>query len=286
MGFDSAICKRRESMRRAKHALAVVAFTLVSCSTSALPASTPTSDSITLRVYATTATIPLIYDLTSHYSEVNPTVTFEIVNGDYQTIFDRMMSDGKGYLLTNHLAEGSGESALPAWPIGQDGIAVIVHPDNPVTGLTSEQLRKIYLGHFTNWNEVGGADAAIVVLSREEGSGTRAEFERLVMGDRLTTQAAQIAPSSAAMIASVASISGSIGYVSMSYLDSSVQSVAIDTVLPTSETVYQNTYPLRVTLFVVGLTEPDDDYRAFIGWIQSPDGQARVGQLYAPVLGR
>jgi phosphate transport system substrate-binding protein len=273
-------------MRRAKHALAVVAFTLVSCSTSALPASTPTSDSITLRVYATTATIPLIHDLTSHYSVVNPNVTFEIVSGDYQTVLDRMISDGEGYLLTNHLPESSAEASLPAWPIGQDGIAVIVHPDNLVAGLTSEQLRRIFLGHVANWNEVGGSDEPIVVLSREEGSGTRAEFERLVMGDRLTTQSAQIAPSSSAMLSSVATISGSIGYVSMSYLDTSVRSLAIDNILPTPETVYQNTYPLRATLFVVGLTEPDAQYRAFIGWIQSPDGQMRVGQLYAPLLGR
>src|SRR6185295_20060474 len=174
-------------MRRAKHALVVVAFTLVSCSTAALPASTPTSDSVTLRVYATTATIPLLHDLTSRYSEANPSVTFEIFTGNFQTVFDRLMSNGDGYLLTNHLPDSAADLSLPAWPIGQDGIAIIVHPDNSAIGLTTEQLRRIYLGHVTNWNEVGGADEAIQVFSREEGSGTRAEFEELLMGDRLTT---------------------------------------------------------------------------------------------------
>ncbi len=271
-------------MRQAKHALAVVAFTLVSCSTSALPASTPTSDAITLRVYATTATIPLLHSLTTQYSAINPSVTFEIISGDFQTVFDRLVADKEGYILTNHLPTGAADAVFPAWPIGQDGISVIVPPENLVSGLTSEQLRRIYLGHVTNWNEVGGADKEIVVLSREEGSGTRDEFERLLMGDRLTTQSAQIAPSNAAMISSVAAISGSIGYVSMSYLDDSVKALAIDHVLPSVETVYQNTYPLRTTLFVLGLTEPEDSYRAFIGWIQSPEGQEQVGQLYAPLL--
>jgi len=271
-------------MRRAKHALAVVAFTLVSCSTSALPASTPTSDTVTLRVYATTATIPLLHDLTAQYSENYPGVSFELITGDYLSVFDRMKADDSGYMLTNHLPENPGEVAFPAWPIGQDGIAVIVQTGNPVDGLTTEQLRKIYLGHITNWNELGGADQEIVVLSREEGSGTRSEFERLLMGDRLTTQAAQIAPSSSAMMTSIAAISGSIGYVSMSYLDDSVRPLAIDSVLPAREMVYSNTYPLRATLFVLGLTEPENEYRAFIGWIQSREGQELVAQHYTPLL--
>ncbi len=271
-------------MRRAKRALAVVAFTLVSCSTSAVPASTPTSDTVTLRLYATTAAIPLLHDLTTPYTEANPGIHFEIVTGDFQTVYDQLMTDRKGYLLTNHLPDGSGDNQLSAWPIGQDGIAVIVNPENPVTSLSTEQLRRIYLGHTTNWKEVGGADQPIVVLSREEGSGTRAEFERLLMGDRLTTQSAQIAPSSAAMASSVAQSAGSIGYVSMSYVDKTVQALKIDGVAPSTDTVFQNTYPLRSTLFVVGLAEPEDQYREFVGWIQSPDGQKEVGRHYAPLL--
>jgi phosphate transport system substrate-binding protein len=271
-------------MRRAKHTLAVVAFTLVSCSTSALPASTPTSDSVTLRVYATTAMIPLMHDLTSHYSEIHPTIRFEILSGDFQTVFHRMVSDGEGYLLTNHLPEGAVDSSPLAWPVGQDGTAIIVQPDNPVSGLTIEQLRRIYLGHITNWSEVGGLDEEIIVLSREEGAGTRAELERLLMGDRFTTQSAQIVPSSSAMMTSVAHTRGSIGYVSLSYLDESVRALSIEGVLPTLETVYENTYPIRSTIFVVGLSEPVDEYRAFIGWIQSPDGQEWVGKRYAPLL--
>jgi phosphate transport system substrate-binding protein len=273
-------------MWRAKHALAVAAFTLASCSTSAPPSSTPTTDAVILRLYASTAAIPLLHDLTTHYTQTNSVVSFDIVTGDFQTVFNRLMSDNEGYLLTNHLPDSAAGAALPAWPIGQDGIAIIVHPDNPVTALTTEQLRRIYLGHITNWNEVGGADETIQVLSREEGSGTRAEFESLLMGERLTTQAAQIAPSSAAMLTSVAENPASIGYVSMSYLTDQVRVLAIDNVLPAVDTVANNTYPLRATLFVIGLAEPEAQYRAFIGWIQSPEGQELVGQHYAPLLGR
>lgn len=262
----------------------VVAFTLVSCSTPVLPASTPTSDAITLRVYATTATFPLLKDLTARYTEVHPNVSFETASGNFQTMFGELMNGEQAYLLTNHLPPDSQGAPTLAWPIGQDGIAVIVNPDNSVSSLTTEQVRRIYLGHITNWQDVGGLDVDMIVLSREDGSGTRAEFERLLMGERLTTQSAQVAPSSAAMMTSAAEISGAIGYVSMSYLDDSVYTLSIDGVLPTPDTVYDNLYPLRSTLFVIGEAEPQGDYYDFIAWIQSPEGQSVVGERYAPLL--
>jgi phosphate transport system substrate-binding protein len=104
------------------------------------------------------------------------------------------------------------------------------------------------------------------------------------MGDRRTKLAAQIAPSSNAVVTSVAGLPSGIGYVSMAYLDASVHSLMIDGAAPTSDAVYNNTYPLRSTLYFVGLEEPQDDYRVFIGWVQSPAGQAVVARHYAPLL--
>jgi phosphate transport system substrate-binding protein len=124
-----------------------------------------------------------------------------------------------------------------AWPLGQDGIAVIVHPDAQIDQLTTEQLRSIYLGHVSNWRDVGGDDLDITVFSREDGSGTRAEFERLVMGARQTTQSAQVAPSSAAMVEGVSEARGAIGYVSMSYVDDRVRALTIDDAEPTLDNI-------------------------------------------------
>lgn len=269
-------------MRRAKRTLAIVALTLVSCSTQALPASTPTSDAVTLRLYATTATFPLLDSLATHYAEGHTHLSFDIAAGSFQAMFERLKNGEQAYLLTNHLPPDS--EPILAWPIGQDGIAVIVHPDNSLTELSTDQLRSIYLGHISNWQDVGGADESIIVFSREDGSGTRAEFERLVMGERLTRQSAQVAPSSKAMISSVAAEPGAIGYVSMSYLDDSIHALAIDGTLPTPDTVYDNLYPLRSTLYVIGTVEPEGDYYDFIGWIQSPEGQSVVGEQNAPLL--
>jgi phosphate transport system substrate-binding protein len=169
-------------------------------------------------------------------------------------------------------------------PIGQDGIAIITHPTNPVTKLSIEQLRAVYQGLISDWSILGGSPGPITVISREAGSGTRAEFERLLMGERQTTQSAQIAPSSAAVIASVGREPGSIGYVSMSYLDASVQALAIENIAPIQANVQQNTYPLRMTLFFAGPAEPVAALRFFIAWVQSPEGQAVVAQRYTPLL--
>lgn len=267
-------------MWRPKHTLVMVTFALVSCSTPVAPASTPTHGAVTLRLYATTAAIPLLNDLTSQYSETHPNVAFDTTTGSLQSLIEQMQQRKDGYLLTNHLPDSTD---MLAWPIGQDGIAVISHLNNPVESLTSEQLRSIYLGHVGQWSEVGGLEMPITIMSREDGSSTRAEFEKRLLGERMTTQSAQIAPSSAAMLSSVATLPNSIGYVSMSYLDSTVKAMAIDGVRPTPASVYDNTYPLRSNLYIAGYDEPQNAFRDFIGWIQTPEGQTIVGLHYAPL---
>ncbi|HEX2908571.1 MAG TPA: hypothetical protein VHO69_16990, partial [Phototrophicaceae bacterium] len=122
-------------MRRTKHALAIVAFTLVSCSTQAVPVTTPTANFATLRVYTTTATLPLLTDLAARYAEVLPTVSFETESANYQLTLEHLLKDETPFFFTNHLPV---ESLLWAAPLGQDGIAVIVHPSNPVASLTTE----------------------------------------------------------------------------------------------------------------------------------------------------
>jgi phosphate transport system substrate-binding protein len=274
-------------MGRTRRTLAAVAFTLVSCSSQILPAATPTTHVTALRLYVTTPAIPLIHNLTTAYTRLNPAISFEITSGDYDAMAQAVMRDESAYLITDHLAD---QSPLWAAPIGQDGIAVIVHPDNDLTALTSAQLRAVYQGWTRDWSSLSGQAGDIIVVSREAGSGTRAEFENLVMGSRRTTTTARIAPSSEAMVQSVAREPNSIGYVSMSYLNGSVHALTLDGAAPTLDNVYDNIYPLRAILYIAGQHEPGDNgdldphYRAFIGWVQSPEGQALVARGYAPLL--
>ncbi len=270
-------------MGRTRRTLAIVVLTLAGCSTPVLPASTPTIDPVILRLNSTTATLPLLSDLTRTYAQLAPEVRFEISTSSYTAAAARAMASPPVYFLTNHLPPPE-DSPLWGAPIGQDGIAIIAHPGVSVSSLTTEQIRGIYQGRITNWSALGGSPLAITVISREDGSGTRAEFERLVMGDRQTTRTAQIAPSSSAILTSITRQPGSIGYVSMGYLNTTVKIIQVDGSAPTQANVYANTYPLRATIFFAGPQEPEDELRAFIGWVQSPEGQAVVAQRYAPLV--
>lgn len=270
-------------MHPAKRTLAIVALTtsLMSCSVRMVPASTPTVPMTTLRVYATTATLPLVNDFALSYSESHPLHSFETRSGNYQSMLDRLMAGEVTYFLSNHLPS---DSPLWAAPLGQDGIAIIVHPTLMLDGLTITQLRDIYLGKISQWTMLGGGEIPITVITREEGSGTRAEFERLVMGRRPTSPNAQIVPSSASMVEAVQALPGSIGYVSMSYLDGHIKPLGVDGVLPTREMVSANRYPLRTTLYVVGQVPPEDEYLALISWMQGIEGQAILNRHHAPLL--
>lgn len=271
-------------MGRAGRTVAIVALALAGCSNPVLPASTPTSDAVFIQLNTTTATLPLMTDLTRTYAQVNPAVNFEVSVGNFESAAVQALNDPPVYFLTNHLPPPE-ESVLWGAPIGQDGIAIITHATNPVTDLAIEQVRGIYQGRVVSWAGAGGASQTITVISREMGSGTRAEFNRLIMGERRISQSAHIAPSSAAVVTSVARQPGAIGYVSMSHLDPSVHAVRLNGVAATSENVYNNTYPLRTTLFFAGPAEPEDEnLRAFFAWVQSPEGQAVVARHYTPLL--
>src|SRR5688572_21627882 len=141
-------------MQRAKRVLAIATFTLItSCTPQMIPAATPPTALVPLRLYATSATLPLMHELASVYGRTHSAVVFDALEGNYESIVERLMLMETPYFNSNHLPA---DSPLWAAPIAQDGIAVVVNPQNTVNGLTVEQLRDIYQGHITHWSEVGG----------------------------------------------------------------------------------------------------------------------------------
>jgi phosphate transport system substrate-binding protein len=158
--------------------------------------------------------------------------------------------------------------------IAYDGIAVIVNPANPVEDLTVEQITKIYKGEITNWKEVGGNDEEIVVVSREDGSGTRGAFEELLDFEGQLTQNALIAEGNGNVQSTVAGNPKAIGYVSFSSLDNTIKPLKVEGVEPIAEDVINGTYKIsRPFIFVYkeeNLTEPA---KAFLDFVMSEEGQ-------------
>lgn len=161
--------------------------------------------------------------------------------------------------------------------IGNDGIAVIVHPANTVGPLTLEEIKGIYQGRYTNWNELGGPDLAIVVVGRDSASGTREFFHEKVM-DKEDFVAGQLEKNSnGAVKQTVAQTPGAIGYVGLGYLDGTVRAVPVlvdgAPVEPSVQNVLGQKYPVSRQLLLVTKGEPAGLARDFIQFLLSPDGQ-------------
>jgi len=178
---------------------------------------------------------------------------------------------------------------LKVFPIGMDGVAVVVHPTNPITELTKEQVAKIFAGEITNWKEVGGLDQKIHVYTREEGSGTRHCFEKgfLKPFKKEIFGGALVGPSNPEMRVAVSKDPQAIGYLSFGFLDPSIKTPKIDGVEATVENLLKGKYPAFRTLYVLTNGEPDLVEEAFIGFGLSEEGQKVVKELgYIPLYER
>jgi len=180
--------------------------------------------------------------------------------------------------------------------VAGDAIAIVVHPSNPVQALSIPQISDIYSGKIINWREVGGEDRPIVLLSRESNSGTHVYFlEEVLRGgreddDTLFSPDTLLMPSSEGISAEVRQNPNAIGYDGLGYVtpDQKVVAVAPETgapaVLPSIDTVRDDTYPISRGLFIYTAGEPGGNVRAYLDWILGPEGQAIVRELgFVPV---
>jgi phosphate transport system substrate-binding protein len=265
-----------------RRALLIAALTtLVGCSARALPVTAPGTPENPLRIMATTSALPLVMEAASAYQD--PELSLEVRSGNYRQALDALRRGDAHLIFTTHL-DGADAATLWAAPVAQDAIVLVVHPENPVESLSLTQILQAFQGRVTSWGELGGEPLTLVVVSREDGSGIRAEFEQAVMGRRQTTGAALNASSSRGVLHAVAENRSALGYISLAGIDNTVRALAVNGVVPTMETIRNNTYPLRSTVFVAGMAPPTGAALAFIGWMQSLEGQAAFGRLYQPVL--
>ncbi len=171
---------------------------------------------------------------------------------------------------------------LHQWAI--DGVAVVVHPQNPVKALTAEQLKGIYAGRLVNWKALGGPDKPINIYTRDEASGTREVFWEKALAKGEISPKALFAASNGAMKTAVAQDPYAIGYVSVGHIDAGVAPVALDGVAPTLETVKGGTYKVARGLYSNTKGAPQGLTRKFIDFIFSAQGREMiVKQGFIPV---
>ncbi|MFZ5774402.1 MAG: PstS family phosphate ABC transporter substrate-binding protein [Thermodesulfobacteriota bacterium] len=178
-------------------------------------------------------------------------------------------------------------------PVARDAIAVVVNPENPVSSLTMDQLRLIFTGKATNWKEVGGPDAPILVLSRESSSGTFVFFQEHVLAKEDYTQSARLLPGTSALIQAVVSDRWAITYVGLGFAAEAggkVKALPVQApgqnapVVPSEASVLSGEYGISRPLFFYTNGAPQGVSKQFIDFCLSPAGQKIVKDTgYVPV---
>jgi len=277
-------------------ALLTLAIALSSCSsptpdTSPKPSATsassnPTQSTVsqlsgTVTESGSTTVQPLAEKLAAAFMKANPKVTVTIQGGG-TGVGIKSAQDGTVDIgaASRELTADEAKTLTP-WLLARDGIAIIVNPKSTVNGLTKAQIRNIFSGNITTWKDVGGIDAKINVVSREEGSGTRTAFQDLVMGNDANGKPINIInsaifqSSNGAIKQVVVGDVNSIGYLSLGYLDATVKALPVEGVAATEENSKSGKYPIvRPLYFVTSITkQPAGVVKAFLDYCQSADVQ-------------
>ncbi|MDO4961847.1 MAG: phosphate ABC transporter substrate-binding protein [Eubacteriales bacterium] len=247
--------------------------------TTAAPAATTADLKGTISLAGSTSMQKLCDALSESFMEVYPdiTVTVEYTGSGagIEALTAGSIDIGNS---SRNLKSGETDKGAVENIVAVDGIAVIVDKDQTATELTSEQLASIYKGEITNWSEVGGNDGAIVVIGRENGSGTRSAFEELLdVADACAY--AQELDSTGGVLAKVASTPGSIGYISLDKVDATVQAVVLDGAEASEESILAGNYKLSrpfVMATMGAVSEQNDLVKTWFDYIASEDGQAVI----------
>lgn len=266
--------------------LALVLVTWPGCRSEARPAG-ESRQPIVVTVVGSEEMKPLMAELAAAYAADHPEVFVDVRGGGSQAGLRATLAGLADIGMVSYApAEDelrSGRERLSTTEVGRDGVAVIVHPTNPLFHASRTVLADIFGGEVFRWEELGWEGGEIAVLTREAGAGDRRVLEAyLFEDDRRMTLNALILPTPEAIIQTVAETPAAIGYVSTMRLSSAVKALAVEGVRPTLETVADGTYPLTRPLLLVTRGRPRGPVRDFLNWVMSPAGQDIVARFAVP----
>lgn len=234
-------------------------------------------------VVGSTTVQPVAQDAADAFMAQNPNIQVEI-QGVGSSAGVQAAHDGTADIgaASRELKGDELEWGLTEHVIAHDAIAVVINPNNPVENLTLEEVNKIFTGEIENWSEVGGPDEDIIVISREEGSGTRSAFQEIV-GFEEPSELALINDGNGAVKANLATQEYGIGYISLGIVDDSVKAVSVDNVTPSLETTKSGEYPISRNLLMITTDDVSESATSYLDFLLSDEGQEIVAEHYIPV---
>ena len=259
-------------MKKFTALLFVLAFTVSSACAEPLDAFKDLSG--TLDIAGGTAHIPVMTQAAKDIMSFNPEIRITVAGGGSGVGVKQVGEGLAGIGNTGRPLKASEieKYGLKSFAFAIDGVALAVHPDNPVKALTTQQVQDIYSGKITNWKELGGTEGAINLYGREDGSGTRETFTDKLFGKGELSSAVNVVNSNGAMKTAIAQDKRAIGYVGICHLDDSISGVAVDGHVPSQENAASGEYPVVRNLFMNTKGEPEGLTAAFIDYIYSEPG--------------
>jgi phosphate transport system substrate-binding protein len=241
-----------------------------------------------LVVAGSTSVQPFAELLAEQFARENPTLPpINVQGGGSSAGIEAVQTKAADVGMSSRdLKDAEVATGLVAQAIAYDAIAIVVHPSNPVRSLSTDQVRAVFSGEVTSWAQLGGPDWPIVVVTREEGSGTRSAFQDMLMGEQRITDQALRQDSNGAVRVIVSGDKAAIGYMSLGIIGGVVSPVALDGVVPTVDAALAGQYKLvRPFLFVFG-QEPSGEAKQFLDYCLSAEGQRLLtGEGLIPVEG-
>ncbi len=225
----------------------------------------------------------------SKHPDVNITVSESGSGNGAKSLINQVcdVADMSRFMKLKEFEAAVTKGIMPvAHVVAMDGIAIIVHPSNPVAGLTVEQVRDIYMGKITTWKQLGGPDVEIVMISRDTNSGTYETFEGLVMNKEKISERAEYVGSNGAIRQRVQSTKAAIGYVGLGFVDRSIKALEINNVMPDAGTIATGVYPIArpLYMFTNGYPELGSNLFSFITLYLTPKGQEIIEEIgFIPV---
>jgi len=242
----------------------------------------------TIRIAGGTAHIPVMKVIAKEIRASNPGIHISIAGGGSGVGIKKV---GEGLVDIGNSGRQVGKAEIERyglvplkWAI--DGIAVIIHPDNPLEKLTLTQVRDIFSGKIKNWKELGGPDAPIHLFTRDEASGTRKVFWKKLLNKTSISSRANFVPSNGAMKRAISSDPYAIGYISAGFIDKNLKGVAIDDIFPTRENITSGKYPYARGLYSITKGQPKGIKKAFMDYLLSDHVQHDIipSKGFIPVL--
>ncbi len=239
---------------------------------------------VRLSIAGSTTLAPMLRDLAGEYQRLHPNVLVDIQASDTGAGLRALAAGETGLAAVSwQPAQAALLPGASGVPVARDAIALIVNPANTLPGLTLLQAKAVYQGEVLDWRALGGPALDTVVVSREDGSGTREAFEKLVMGSDRVTLNALVMPSSQAIVDYVARHPGAIGYVSAGLTDDRVRVLPIEDVTPGRPNIQTGAYHLTRVLYLYRAPGGGPTAQAFLDFAISPAGQAIVARHFLPV---